>query len=182
MRRAVFLDRDGTINREVGYVSDPDVLELLPGVAEAIKRLNQSGWLVIAVTNQSGIGRGYLSHEMVEGVHQRLEAMLAGEGAFLDSIRYCPHHPDAGCDCRKPAVGLICQAAADSHIDLSNSYVVGDKESDIELGHRAGTRTILVLTGYGKETQRRIDQVDFVASDLESAVHWILTKEHSGEG
>lgn len=177
MKQAVFLDRDGTINREVGFLSDPDMLELLPGVVEAIKMLNENGWLVVVVSNQSGIGRGYFTREMVKRVHQRVRDMLADQRVCLDAIYYCPHRPDAGCDCRKPEIGLLRQAVADFGIDLSRSYVVGDKPSDMEMGHRAGCGTVLVLTGYGGGTQDRITHVDFVAPDLCSAVHWILREE-----
>jgi D-glycero-D-manno-heptose 1,7-bisphosphate phosphatase len=174
MRRAVFLDRDGTINREVGVLSDPDEVELLPGAAEAIARLNEDGWLVIVVSNQSGVGRGYFTEEAVEKVHQRLQMILSDEGARFDAIYYCPYHPDTGCDCRKPALGLLRQAVADFDIDVCRSFVIGDKVSDVEMGHRAGCRTALVLTGYGEEAQSKANRADFIAPDLYAAVDWVL--------
>jgi D-glycero-D-manno-heptose 1,7-bisphosphate phosphatase len=181
MKRAVFLDRDGTINREVDFLSDPDEVELLPGAAEAIARLNKERWLVIVVTNQSGVGRGYFTEEAVRKVNQRLQTLLASDGALIDAIYYCPHHPDAGCDCRKPATGLLRQAVNDFDIDLGHSFVAGDKVSDVEMGHRAGCKTILVLTGYGKVVQSKVDgaEVDFVAPDLQAAVNLILEEERS---
>lgn len=174
MKRAVFLDRDGTITREVGYLADPDALEFIPGVAEAIAMLNHNEWLSIVVTNQSGTGRGYFTRESVERVHHRMQHMLSKEGAFLDAIYYCPHRPEDGCDCRKPRIGLLRQAVADFGIELSHSYVVGDKLSDMEMGRRAGCNTALVLTGYGKESENEAGHVSFVAPDLRAAVDWIV--------
>ncbi len=156
MNRAVFLDRDGTINEEVGYLRNLADLRLIPGAGAAIKRLNDSGMKVVLVTNQSGIARGYFSESLLQEIHDRLEQMLRDEGARLDAIYYCPHHPSAGnshytrdCDCRKPGTGLIDRAARDLNIDVKHSYVVGDKWSDVELGQRAGAHSVLVRTGYG---------------------------------
>lgn len=179
MRRAVFLDRDGTINREVNFLSDRDEIKLLPGAGEAIGKLNEDGWLAVVVTNQSGIGRGYFTEEAVEKVHQRLKELLGDEGAELDAIYYCPHHPDAGCDCRKPATGLLRQAVADFDIDLNRSFVIGDKVSDVEMGHRAGCKTVLVLTGYGDESQSRTQMADHLAPDLRAAASWISEEGRS---
>jgi histidinol-phosphate phosphatase family protein len=171
-RPAVFLDRDGTINREVHYLSRPEQLELLPGAGEAIRRLNDLDLPVILVTNQSGVARGYLSEETLQCIHELLGKMLAGHGAHLDAIYYCPHLPDSGSPCRKPEIGMLEQAAREHGVDLRRSYVVGDMAKDIEMGRRAGARTILVLTGYGQEARKKV-RPDHVADDLTGAADWI---------
>lgn len=142
--RAVFLDRDGTIARDVPYCSRPEDLELLPGVGEAIRLLNESGYMVVIITNQSGIARGYFTEEMLGKIHQKLKDDLAKFGAHIDAIYYCPHHPDDGCDCRKPKPGLALQAAKEHHIDLIQSFFIGDKLQDIEAGHLASGKTVLI--------------------------------------
>jgi D-glycero-D-manno-heptose 1,7-bisphosphate phosphatase len=169
----VFLDRDGTINREVHYLREPEQLELLPGAAQAIDRLNQLGLKVVVVTNQSGVARGFLTEEELGRIHQRLQEMLAQHSAHLDGIYYCTEMPDSGSACRKPDVGMIEQAAEELDIDVRHSYVVGDMAIDMEMGRRAGAKTILVLTGYGEEARAKGIQVDFVADDLAAAVRWI---------
>jgi D-glycero-D-manno-heptose 1,7-bisphosphate phosphatase len=186
MNRAVFLDRDGTVNEEVGYLRDLAALKLIPGAAEAIRRLNASGCKVVLVTNQSGVARGYFPESLVHQAHDLLVAMLGKEGARLDGIYYCPHHPRAGnshytreCDCRKPATGLLDRAATDLNIDLGRSFMIGDKWSDVELGQRAGCRTILVRTGFahddpGNVRPEGIRDPDFTARDLADAVDWVL--------
>ena len=171
-RPAVFLDRDGTINREVHYLSKPEQLELLPGAGEAIRRLNDLGLPVILVTNQSGVARGYLSEETLRCIHELLGKMLAGHGAHLDAIYYCPDLPDSGSSCRKPEIGMLEQAAREHGVDLRRSYVVGDMAKDIEMGRRVGARTVLVLTGYGQEAREKV-RPDHVAGDLAEAVGWI---------
>ena len=177
MRRAVFLDRDGTINEEVGYLDDPEHLYLIPGAAEAIRLLNEAGILVIVVSNQAGVGRGYFPVETVEAIHEQ----LAKHHARLDAIYYCPHHPSEGCDCRKPKTGMLWQAAREHGVDLARAIMVGDKVSDLEAGHRAGCRTVLVLTGYGEETRKTLERSsfrpDYVSTNLCSAVKWILAEE-----
>jgi D-glycero-D-manno-heptose 1,7-bisphosphate phosphatase len=178
MNRAVFLDRDGTVNEEVGYLRDLANLRLIPGAGAAIKRINDAGLLVVLVTNQSGIARGYFSESMLQDIHDRLKQMLQHEGARIDAIYYCPHHPTAGnshytreCDCRKPGTGLIDQASRDLDIDVEQSYVVGDKWSDVELGQRAGAHPILVRTGYGS---------DFIAHTIIEAADWIIEQVRKG--
>jgi D-glycero-D-manno-heptose 1,7-bisphosphate phosphatase len=187
--RAVFLDRDGTVNEEVGYLSDLKQLRLIPGADSAIKRLNEAGFKVILVTNQSGIARGYFSEAFVHETHALLEKMLLETGARLDGIYYCPHHPKAGhspytieCDCRKPGTGLIDRAVRDLDIDVELSYVVGDKWSDVELGQRAHAHAILVRSGYasddpGNVRPAHIGDPDFIANSLIDAATWII--EHS---
>ena len=144
MNRAVFIDRDGTINRDVPYCSHPKDFELLPGVAEGIRLLNEHGFKVIVVTNQSGIARGYFTEEMLGKIHDKMSRELARHRAHIDAIYYCPHHPDENCDCRKPKPKLILQATSDLTTDLSKSYVVGDLNTDIEMGQQVGCRTIFV--------------------------------------
>jgi D-glycero-D-manno-heptose 1,7-bisphosphate phosphatase len=172
---AVFLDRDGTINEDTGYVSDPEDLIVLPGAAEAIKRLNERGIKVIVITNQSGVGRGYYTANDVRAVNERLEELLLLDGARLDGIYYCPHSPDQMCGCRKPETGLIVRAAAEHEIDLKRSFVVGDKAADVEMAKRAEAKGILVLTGKGAEEEERLEESpDFVAKDILDAIMWIL--------
>jgi D-glycero-D-manno-heptose 1,7-bisphosphate phosphatase len=157
-RAAVFLDRDGTINEEVGYLDRMEKLQLIPGAAEAIRLINESGMKAVVVTNQSGVARGIFTESFVAETHARLGEILRAEGASLDGIYYCPHHPTEGrgdylrvCECRKPAPGLLLRAAAELHLDPARSFMVGDTLKDIEAGARAGAQGILVRTGYGEE-------------------------------
>lgn len=183
---AVFLDRDGTIIREVNYLSRIQDIELLPQAAKAIAKLNQEHVPVILITNQSGIARGKFSEEFVKTSHRHLQEMLKREGAHLDDFFFCPHHPDSGmapyktvCSCRKPAPGLLYEAAARHHLDLARSYVIGDKLIDVELGLRVGGRAVLVETGHGESEKEKIrkgaTEPDFIATDLYAAVNWIMT-------
>lgn len=186
MRAAVFLDRDGTVNEEVGYLRDLNDLKLIPGAASAIRKLNESGIAVVLVTNQSGVARGYFSEAFVKETHALLSSMLAQEGARFDGIYYCPHHPTAGeseytmvCDCRKPATGLLDRAAHDLSIDLHKSFMVGDKWSDVELGHRAGCRSVMVKTGFGSDEAGNkrplhVKEPEYTAHNLADAVDWII--------
>lgn len=143
-QRAVFVDRDGTIARDIGYCHSPDKFELLPQAAEAIRLLNQHGFKVIVITNQSGIARGYFTEETLARIHQKMENDLAKEGAYVDAIYYCPHHPDDRCDCRKPKPKLAIQAAKEHKINLQESFVVGNLDTDIEIAKYIGCRGILV--------------------------------------
>ena len=186
MNRAVFLDRDGTVNEEVGYLRSLDQLKLIPGAAAAIGRLNRAGYKVVIVTNQSGVARGYFPESQVDEAHDLLAGMLKHAGAFFDGIYYCPHHPTAGnskhtmlCDCRKPSTGLIDRATKDLHVDLARSFMVGDKWSDVELGQRSGIRSILVRSGFahddpGNKRPSHVNDPDFTAQDLAEAVDWII--------
>jgi D-sedoheptulose 7-phosphate isomerase len=142
--KAVFFDRDGTITKDVPYCSRLEDLELLPDVGEGIRLLNEAGYKVILVTNQSGIGRNYFSKDTLEKIHEKMKNYLAKSGAYLDAIFYCPHRPDENCNCRKPKPGLILEAASEYNIDLQRSFMVGDKFQDIEAGHAAGCNTILI--------------------------------------
>lgn len=185
-RKAVFIDRDGTLSEEVGYINHPSRLRLFPYSAHALKLLNEKGWLAIVVTNQAGVARGYFQEEMVRVVHERLRKKLAEHGAHLDAIYYCAHHPSVGqepyrldCNCRKPKPGLIQQANEELDIDLEKSWMVGDRYSDIELARNAGLRSSFVLSGYGRgewEYQRQnwTQQPDLVAENLFEAVKTII--------
>lgn len=154
-QRAVFLDRDGTLNRHVGFLRNPLEMELLPGAAEAVRRLNRSGWLTVLATNQPVIARGEVTEGELREIHGRLEMLLGQEGAWLDDIYYCPHHPDGGfpgerpelkrkCRCRKPEPGMLLRAAGRYNIDLSRSWMAGDSRADIAAGQAAGCRTVLI--------------------------------------
>lgn len=154
-QKAVFLDRDGTINRYAGYLTDPEDFELLPGVAEAIRKINLSGYLAIVVTNQPSIARGELTFEGLDEIHRKMETLLGQQGAYVDHIYFCPHHPDKGfpgevpslkidCSCRKPKPGMLLQAAEDFNIDLSSSWMIGDDERDVGAGKNAGCHTALI--------------------------------------
>ena len=172
---AVFLDRDGTINLDTGYMSDPEALELLPGAGSAIKELNEHNVLVVVVSNQSAVARGYATEEQVESVNRRLKQLLKAEGAYCDDIFFCPHHPEDSCGCRKPDIGLIEAAKRKLSIIPEQSYMVGDKRSDMELARRVGATAIMVLTGLGEvELNRSETNPDFTAKDLGAAVKWIL--------
>ena len=154
-QKAVFLDRDGTINKYVGFLRNIDDFELIDGVAEAIRKINESGYLAIVVTNQPVIARGEVSFAELEEIHNKMETLLGKEGAYLDAIYYCPHHPHKGyegerpelkidCECRKPKPGMLLKAAEDFNIDLSQSWMVGDGENDVKSGINAGCKTVLV--------------------------------------
>jgi len=181
-RRAVFLDRDGTIIREVGYLSDPDGVELLPGTADALRRLRSAGFKLVVVTNQSGIARGYYGVDELADIHRRLDELLSGQGAAIDAYYFCPHHPEHGevrdCACRKPRTGMADLAAREHGITLGGSYFVGDKASDVELGINAGGRSVLVLTGFGQLERAVLERKgvlpDFVCGGLPEAADWIL--------
>lgn len=156
MRPAIFLDRDGTINREVNYLSDPDAFELLPGAAETIAEWNARGWAVVVVTNQSGIARGYLTPETLDAIHARMREALAARNAHLDAIYFCAHLPEDDCTCRKPRIELFSRAAADLDIDIGESYFVGDKWSDVMPVSKLGGRGILLRTGHGEAQLRDV--------------------------
>ncbi len=193
MKAAVFLDRDGTLNEEVGYINHIDRFRLFPWSAAAVKKLNQAGIPVVLMTNQSGVARGYFPESLVQEIHSSLKEELGRCGAHLDGIYYCPHHPDGkvpayreSCDCRKPSPGMMQRAARDLDLDLSASFVVSDRYQDISMGLRAGARGVLLLTGYGKgehlyhkDTWPR--QPDHIAATLLDAVDWILAQIADGQ-
>lgn len=178
---AVFLDRDGTINYDPGYLSDPGALKLFPGAASAIARLNAEGIKTIVVSNQSGIGRGVFTESRLAEVHDRMRDLLRAEaGATLDGIYYCPHHPDDGCQCRKPRQEMLLRASKDLRLDIGRSYMIGDKASDIMFAVNAGLKGLLVKTGHDLdgELNRLCEegrQPHHIAEDLRMAVDWVLT-------
>jgi D-glycero-D-manno-heptose 1,7-bisphosphate phosphatase len=179
LRRAVFLDRDGTIGEELGYVNHIDRFQIFPYAAEAIRQLNQAEIPVIVVTNQSGIARNIFPESLVHEVHKKMVAKLAAGGAWIDAIYFCPHKSEDACECRKPNPGLLERAAREHSLDLAASWVVGDRYADLEMGRAAGARGILVMTGYGRgeyELHRSLwpRQPDALAENLRDAVRNIL--------
>ncbi|MBN1140562.1 MAG: D-glycero-beta-D-manno-heptose 1,7-bisphosphate 7-phosphatase [Deltaproteobacteria bacterium] len=180
-KRAVFLDRDGTLNVEKNYLYRPEDFEFLPGVPEAIRRLREHGFLVVVVTNQSGVARGYFTLAEVDLLHRHVEKLLAFYGTAIDGFYVCPHHPDGispyrvKCGCRKGEAGMLLKAAADFGIDLKRSFMVGDKAADLEAGEKAGCRPLLVLTGYGEQTAKQLPPGRVpVFRDLAAAVDFLL--------
>lgn len=173
----VFIDRDGTINVDTGYLGSPSGVVLIEGAGRAVKRLNEAGVKAVVVSNQSGVARGMFTLEDAEAVNKKLIELLAAEGARLDGIYFCPHHPDDGCECRKPKTGLVVKAANDLGLDAARSYVIGDKASDIELARNLGpqVKAVLVLTGSGETERAKLSgKPEFVASDLFQAVEWLI--------
>lgn len=185
--KAVFLDRDGTIVEDIGYINSPKDLALIPGAVDAIRMLNEAGYKVVVITNQAGVARGLVTEDMLQTIDKTLHKYILSGGAHLDAIYYCPHHPEYGfypykqaCECRKPHPGLIKKAEKDLKIDLSQSYMIGDKATDVEAGSRAGTKTIFVLTGKGmKEREKLNGKPDHVADNLLEAIQWILKNENT---
>jgi D,D-heptose 1,7-bisphosphate phosphatase len=184
-RPAIFLDRDGTINVEKGYLRRPEELELLPGVGAALRSLRQAGFRLVVITNQAVVARGEASEADLAAIHRRLEWELGTSGAFVDAIYVCPHHPDRGfpgeradlkfvCDCRKPATGLVERASRELQIDVASSWMIGDQTVDIETAHKAGLRSVLVQTGAGGGDGRFAAIPDHVAPDLAAAAETIL--------
>ena len=172
--RAVFIDRDNTLCRDVPYCSRPEDIELLPTAAKGIRLLNEHGFKVVVITNQSGIARGYFTEETLSRIHQKMQNDLAEQGAFVDAIYYCPHHPDDNCECRKPKPTMILQAARDLNIDLRQSYSIGDSDMDVDAGKRAGCSTIRINSGL--EGAAKESFADFVCSDLHAGVRWIIAQ------
>ncbi|MCB6543276.1 HAD-IIIA family hydrolase [Desulfovibrio desulfuricans] len=184
-KTAVFLDRDGVINREIGFLHSKEDFELLPGVGGALRRLNRSGLLSVVATNQPVIARGECSEEELAAIHARMDSLLGREGAYVDRLYYCPHHPHKGyagerselkiqCSCRKPGIGMLAQARKELHIDFSKSWMIGDRTGDILAAQNAGIRSILVQTGYAGKDKKFNVTADFVVADLEDAVSLIL--------
>lgn len=173
-RRFALFDRDGTLIVERNYLSDPDGVELLPGVIEGLHRLRDLGVGLVVVTNQSAIGRGYFDQNRLDEIHRRMEDLLAAEGIRLDGIYVCPHTPEEGCRCRKPLTGLVERASRELGFDARQCFVLGDKECDIELGRRIGAKTFLVRTGYGAELAASDgSSADYVVDDLAEAARTV---------
>ena len=177
MNKAVFLDRDGTMAKDVHYCSRPEDFELFPNTAKAIRLLNEHGFKVVVITNQSGIARGYFTEETLAKIHEKMKGELAKEGAFVDAIYYCPHHLDEECDCRKPKPKMVLQAAEDFNIDFGRSYVIGDLDMDIKLGQSVGCKTILIssISLRNEETKP-----DVVAGNLLEAAQIIIKQFGNG--
>jgi D-glycero-D-manno-heptose 1,7-bisphosphate phosphatase len=194
MQKAIFLDRDGTINEEMGYINHPDRFKIFPFIAESIILFNQSGFVVIIITNQSGIARGYYSETLVEDLHNRLIVEMQNKGARIDAIYYCPHHPTEGreeyrknCDCRKPKPGLILRAVQEHNISLPASYAIGDRYQDIVMARQLDIKTGLVLTGYGLgeytyDRQQWKIQPDYLGQDLLDIAKQITAQQAHGSG
>lgn len=178
MNKAVFLDRDNTIARDVPYCSRPEDFELLPTVPEAIKLLNEKDFKVIVITNQSGIARGYFTEETLSQIHKKMKDELAPYGATIDGIYYCPHHPDDKCDCRKPKTALFRKAAAEHNIDFGSSYMIGDMPLDIDAGKALGCKTVLVTTQDNPCLATDLNP-DHVANNLLEAARWIADFKHA---
>jgi len=185
MTSAVFLDRDGTLNIDSGYIADPQELVLYPWAAQAVRLLNDNGIKAIVATNQSTVARGYCSEQMIDAIHDKLQQDLAKEGAHLDAIYYCPHHPEIGdspylkdCDCRKPRPGMLYRAGREHRIDLTTCYVIGDKTLDIQVARSVGARGALVLTGFGRDSINRFQgsalQPDLICDNVLEAVRAVL--------
>jgi D-glycero-D-manno-heptose 1,7-bisphosphate phosphatase len=188
--RAVFIDRDGTINEEAGYPADFGRVRIYPESFEGVRLINEAGLLAIVVTNQSGIGRGLLTESQLIDIHDKMRAAFTAQGARLDAFYYCPHYdlsPDPrygiACECRKPNPGLARRAAADFAIDLQSSYMIGDKPDDVIFGLNIGATPILISTGFGRESEKRLGEQGlapaFVAPDFLTAVRWIVEREKS---
>ncbi len=170
MNKAVFLDRDGTINKEVGYLTSITEFEFLPKVIKALKLLSKTDYKIIILTNQSGIARGYFDEKTLKEIHKKMCDDLKTEGIRVDKIYYCPHHPDENCKCRKPKTGMIKKAEEDFNLNLKNSYLIGDSTRDIKTGINAGCKTILVKTGYaGKDGKYKV-KPDYEVSNLFEAI------------
>jgi D-glycero-D-manno-heptose 1,7-bisphosphate phosphatase len=183
-RSAVFLDRDGTLVEEAGYLDRLERLEFFPFTVDAVRALNVAGLPVVVISNQSGVARGIVRESFIAETHEHILRRLAAGGAHVDGFYYCPHHPDGTvealrkqCDCRKPATGMFTRAARDLGLDLGVSFALGDKWTDMEAGRAVGARTILVRTGYGRETEaapRRDFRPDAIVDNMIEAVSWIL--------
>jgi D-glycero-D-manno-heptose 1,7-bisphosphate phosphatase len=183
---AIFLDRDGTINEEAGYLDSEAKLMILPAAFEAVRLINASGFKAVVVSNQAGVAKGLFDEEFVRFINGRIQAAMVEKGGVIDRFYFCPHHPSEGfdpyrvlCDCRKPEPGLLLQAAADLDIDLTRSYMIGDHLRDVETAHRVGARGILVRTGHGADQLQNaelnaVNRPDHVAPDILEAVRWIL--------
>jgi D-glycero-D-manno-heptose 1,7-bisphosphate phosphatase len=181
-RRFIVLDRDGTIIEEREYLSQPEQVTLITGAGAALRELQQMGFGLVVITNQSGVGRGIFDQADLERVHERLRELLEREGVQLDGLYVCPHNPDDDCDCRKPKLGLLQKAAKDLGFTLESSIVIGDKAGDIEMGHRAGALTFLVRTGYGAQVAAdSIVAPDYAVDSLPATVQ-IIRRVSSNQG
>lgn len=191
--KTVFLDRDGVINRNppnMGYVRRWSEFSFIPDALNAIRDLKENGYRIVVITNQAGIGRGLFSEDNLKDIHSRMVVKITEAGGGIDAVYYCPHHPEAGCECRKPKPGMLMRAAGEHCIDLSSAYLIGDSTTDIEAGQNAGTRTLLVLTGHGQESYHhyintkpcgRADKNGYcpekIFTNLYTATRWLLKND-----
>ena len=194
--KTVFLDRDGVINQSppnMGYVQRWSEFSFIPNARKAIRGLTQSGYRIIVVTNQAGIGRGLFTEENLRDIHTRMVSEIVETGGRIDAVYYCPHHPNAGCECRKPKPGMLTRAGREHNIELSSAYLIGDSTTDIEAGQRAGTQTSLVLTGLGQEsyhhyintkpcgrTDKNGHPPDKIFTNLYTATRWLISAQLAG--
>jgi len=175
--KAVFIDRDGTINVNVGYIDHPDDFQMYPGVIEGIKLLKKNGYKIIVVTNQSGIGRGYFEKKNLDDIHHKMKNELFENGTSVDAIYFCPHHPKDNCNCRKPRTGLLEKAVKDLDINIEESFIIGDRMLDMEAGDKIGCKTVLIPEDEEKiaiEMDESHVKPDFICDDFLSGVKWIL--------
>lgn len=180
MHKAIFLDRDGTLNKEVMYAHKEEDYALLPGVIEGLRSLKEKGFLFFIITNQAGIGRGIFKEEDMHLFNKLLLSDLESAGIHIEKLYFCPHHPDDGCDCRKPEPRWVFEAAKEFAIDLTKSYMLGDHKSDMLMARNAGIKAVFLLTGHGKEEFEEGMDVDVVAEDFSQATRWILDDNRQG--
>jgi len=187
-KRAVFLDRDGTLNEDVGFPNSYSLIRIYPSSYEAVRKINEAGLLAVITTNQSGVGRGLIEEEELHKLHDKMRASFSQNNASIDGIYYCPHYAFSSqaryrkeCSCRKPLPGMARQASRDLNIEICESYMVGDKVEDILFGKNIQARPVLVLTGFGKRSLNELSsqgvEPDYVAQDVLDAVNWILGEE-----
>lgn len=180
--KTVFIDRDGTINENTGYINSPNLFKMYPGVAEGVKLLKDKGFKIVIITNQSGIARGLFTKETLEEIHDKMKNEFKEKGASFDAIYYCPHHPDEKCNCRKPRTGLLEKAIRDFDVDLKKSYIIGDRMLDIEAGKKIGVKTVLVpekIEMVKREMEKSDIVPDHISNDFSLGVKWILENEKS---
>jgi len=174
--RAVFVDRDGTINVNYGYISSPDEFKMYPNVAKGLRLLHEKGFKIIVITNQSGIARGYFSKEKLDVIHNKMKDELSQENVEVDAIYFCPHHPDEKCNCRKPQPGLLQQAIKDFDIDIGKSFFIGDRMLDVEAGRKVGCKTVLIPEDkklVEKEMRESNEEPDYIGDDFYTGALWI---------
>jgi len=177
--RAVFIDRDGTININYGYINNPNDFKMYPSVAKGIKLLQENGFKIIIITNQSGIARGHFSEKTLEEIHKKMKKDLSKEDAMVDAIYYCPHHPDEKCNCRKPNPGMLEKAIKDFDIDIEKSFIIGDRMLDVEVGKKVGCKTVLIPEDkelVEKEMQESDEEPDYISNDFYNGTIWISKK------
>jgi len=175
MNKAVFLDRDGTMTKDAHYCRRPEDLRLLPNAGEGVRLLNENGFKIVVITNQSGIARGYFNDQIMDEIHNKMRRDLAQYNASVNAIYYCPHHPDEGCECRKPKPKLAYRAISDLCIDVMQSYFVGDRMMDMQVAENIGCKSVIIANDLGMAELEKSDiLLDYIAKDLKSAAKWII--------